>query len=114
MKYNSDESVESYKAHMVAKGLTQTYGINYSETFACVAKLNTGMILLSLVANLDWPLHQLDAKNAFLNDDLEEKIYMDIPPSFEVKFESNVYKLNMSLYGLKQSPKVWFEKFTNL
>ena len=67
----------------MAKGFTQSYGIDYQETFAPVAKLNTVRVLLSLVVNQDWPLYQLDVKNAFLNGDLEEEVYMIIPPGLE-------------------------------
>ena len=79
LKYNTDETIERYKALLVAKGFTQTYGIDYTETFAPVTKLNTVRILLSLTANLDWPLHQLNIKNAFLNEKLEEEVFMAIP-----------------------------------
>jgi len=88
----------------VAQGFTQTYGIEYDETFAPVAKLNSIRVLLSLAANLDWELHQLDVKNAFLNGNLDEGVYMKIPPGFESEEEQGrVCKLKKSLYGLKQS-----------
>jgi hypothetical protein len=95
----------------VAKGFTQTYGLDYTETFSHVAKLNSIRIITSLAANLDWPLHQLDVKNAFLHGDLNETVYMAQPPGFESKGEY-VCHLNKYIYGLKQSPSAWFDKFS--
>lgn len=63
--------MERFKERLVAKGFTQSYGIDYQEMFPQLAKLNTIRVLLSLAANLDWPLFQFDVKNAFLNGDLE-------------------------------------------
>jgi len=85
----------------VAKGYTQTYGIDYQETFSPAAKLNTIWILLSLATNLDWPLHQFDVNNTFLQGDLKEEIYMDVPFGFVGRAESMVCRLTKSLYGLK-------------
>ncbi|RVW37266.1 Retrovirus-related Pol polyprotein from transposon TNT 1-94 [Vitis vinifera] len=115
IKYKADGNVDRYKARLVAKGFTQSYGIDYQETFAPVAKLNTVRVLLSLAANLDWSLHQLDVKNVFLNGDLEEEVYMDILAGLETTSNFNkVCRLRKSLYGLKQSPRAWFERFTKV
>ena len=81
-KYKADETVERYKARLLAKGYTQIYGIDYQEMFSLVAKLNTIWILLSLATKLDWPLHQFDVQNAFLHGDLEEEVYMNVPHGF--------------------------------
>ena len=68
--------------------------------------------MLSLVVKSNWSLHQLDVKNAFLNGDLEEEVFMDQPPGFEEKGNKcRVCKLKKALYGLKQSPRAWFERF---
>nr|CAE75905.1 OSJNBa0088I22.18 [Oryza sativa Japonica Group] len=112
VKQNPDGNVERYKARLVAKGYSQTYGIDYDETFAPVAKISTVRTLISCAANFDWPLHQLDVKNAFLHGDLQEEVYMEIPPGFATsQTEGKVLRLKKSLYGLKQSPRAWFDRF---
>jgi hypothetical protein len=113
IKHKADGSIDRYKARLVAKGYTQTYGVDYQETFSSVAKLNSVRVLLSLAANLDWPLHQFDVKNAFFHGDLEEEVYMDVPPGYTTTSEVKVVcKLQRALYGLKQSPRAWFGRFS--
>ena len=115
IKHKADGTIDRYKARLVAKGFTQTFGVDYQETFAHVAKMNTIRVLLSLVVNHDWPLRQFDVKNAFLHGDLEEEVYMDIPPGYGAANSSGkVCRLRKALYGLKQSPRAWFGRFTQV
>jgi hypothetical protein len=108
-KYAADGSVDKHKAHLVAKGFSQVEGIDYSETFAPVAKMNSIRLVLSLAASQGWSVYQMDVKSAFLHGDLDEEIYMEQPPGF-VQDSSLVCRLRRSLYGLKQAPRAWYEK----
>jgi hypothetical protein len=95
----------------VATRYSQTYGIDYDEIFAPVGKMNTVRVLISCAINFRWLLHQLDVKNMFVHGDLQD-VYMDIAlvlASAEIGGE--VCMLKKSLYGLKQSPRGWFDQF---
>ncbi|KAL6316677.1 hypothetical protein AAG906_019590 [Vitis piasezkii] len=88
----------------------QEYGIDYEETFPPVARISSARALL--VFARQWDLFQMDVKNAFLNGDLSEAVYMQPPPGLSV--ESNkVCHLRRALYGLKQAPRAWFAKFSS-
>ncbi|RVW17967.1 Retrovirus-related Pol polyprotein from transposon RE2 [Vitis vinifera] len=87
IKTRSDGSVELYKARLIAKGFTQEYGIDYEETFAPVARISSVRALLAVAAAHKWDLFQMDVKNAFLNGDLSEEVYMQPAPDLSV--ESN-------------------------
>ena len=102
-----------FKARLVAKGYTQTYGVDYLETFSLVARLNSVRILLSVAVSHSWPLYQLDIKNSFLHKDHQEEVYMDHSPGYVVTGSKHlVCQLQKALYGLKQSPLAWFDRFS--
>jgi hypothetical protein len=112
VKQTPEGKVERYKARLVARGYSQTYGIDYDETFAPVAKMSTVRTLISCAANFGWSLHQLDVKNAFLHGDLQGEVYMEIPHGYsKPEMVGKVCRLRKSLYGLKQSPRACFDRF---
>jgi hypothetical protein len=111
-KLRPDGTIDKYKARLVAKGYTQKEGEDFFDTYSPVARLTTVRVLLSLATSHDLLVHQMDVKTTFLNGGLEEEIYMDQPEGFVVQGqEGMVCKLVKSLYGLKQSPKQWHDKF---
>ena len=114
VKHKPNGSVEHYKVRLVAWGFTQTYGVDYVETFSPIARLNSIRILLSLAINQSWSLHQLDAKNVFLYEDLFEQVFTEQPPGFIAQGKNYVCLLRKAIYGLNQSPRAWFQKFNQV
>ncbi|GJV93964.1 ribonuclease H-like domain-containing protein [Tanacetum coccineum] len=111
-KFHADGTLSRYKARLVANGSSQQLGVDFDETFSPVVKPATIRTVLSLVVSRKWPIHQLDVKNAFLNGDLSETVYMHQPPGFvDARFPNHVCRLQRSLYGLKQAPRAWFQRF---
>jgi len=113
VKLHSDGSLDRHKARLVALGNKQEYGVDYEETFAPVAKMTTVRTILAIAASQSWQLYQMDVKNTFLHGDLQEAIYMKLPSGMTTSSPHDVCKLKRSLYGLKQKPRAWFEKFRN-
>jgi hypothetical protein len=102
--------VTKNKARLVGKGYTQVEGLDFGETYAPVARLESIRILLGYATHHDFKLHQMNVKSAFLNGPLQEEVYVDQPLGFEdPNFPNHVYKLHKALYGLKQAPRVWYE-----
>ena len=112
IKTRSDGSIEWYKGRLIAKGFTQEYGTDYEEIFAPVARISSVRALLAVAAASKWDIFQMDVKNAFLNGELSEEVYMQPPPGLSVD-SNKVCHLRRALYGLKQAPRAWFAKFSS-
>nr|GEU36623.1 hypothetical protein [Tanacetum cinerariifolium] len=111
-KTNMNGTIYVFKAHLVAKGFTQTYGVDYEETFSPVADIRAIRILIAIVAYYNYEIWQMDVKTAFLNGHLFEEVYMEQPGGFvNPKYLNHVCKLKRSIYGLKQASRKWNKRF---
>jgi hypothetical protein len=103
------------KSRPVAKGYSQVEGLDFDETFAPVARLESIRILCAYATHHGFKLYQIDIKSVFLNGPIKEEVYVEQPPSFESKeYPNHVYKIHKVLYGLKQAPRAWYECLRDL
>ena len=115
LKHNSDDSsIIKFKTKLVAKGFHQQYGVDLKEIFSPVIKPPTVKIILSHAVQFNWPLRQLDVRNAFLHGFLKEEVYMVQPLCYvDPAFPNHVCHLQKSLYGLKLALRARFERFSS-
>jgi len=97
----------------VVKRDHQLERFDFTKTFSPVANLSSVRTFLAVVVARSWELHQMDVHNAFLHGDLEEEVYMRLPPGFTSRPTTNVCKLPKSPYGLRQAPRLWFAKLSS-
>ncbi|GJT70440.1 retrovirus-related pol polyprotein from transposon TNT 1-94 [Tanacetum coccineum] len=110
-KLDENGVVSQNKARLVTQGYNQQEGINYDETYASVARLESIRILLAHAYTLDFKLFQMDVKSAFVNGFINEEVYVAQPSGFiDFKKPDHVYKLKKALYGLKQALKAWYDR----
>jgi hypothetical protein len=107
LKRNEDSSIRLFKARLTAKGFMQQEGTDYHETYAPVARTESFRMIVGIAAIEKLGVTQVDFKNAFLNGEIDEDIYMHYPPGYPGQ-PGTVLKLRRALYGLKQSPRIWY------
>ena len=113
-KLDENGEVIRNKARLVAQGYNQEEGIDFDETYAPVARLESIRMMLAFASYMNFKLYQIDVKSAFLNGHINEEVYVEQPPGFEnEKYPEKVYKLKRALYGLKQAPRAWYERLRN-
>lgn len=97
----------------MARGFLQKFGRDYEDTYAPVAKLTTIRTVLAVANEKNYYIEQMDVKTAFLNGNLKEEVYLKIPDGVDAN-PGMVCRLIKSLYGLKQSPRCWNNRFNDV
>jgi hypothetical protein len=109
-KQDENGVVTRNKARLVAKGYSQVEGLDFDQTFAPVARLESIRILAAYATQHNFKLYQMDIKSAFLNGPIKKEVYVEQPPGFEEEaYPNHVYKLHKALYALKQALRAWYE-----
>nr|GFA86893.1 copia protein [Tanacetum cinerariifolium] len=112
-KHDEEQTVIRNKSRLVVRGYRQEEGIDFEESFALVARMEAIKIFLAYVAHKSFTVFQMDVKTAFLHGSLKEDVYICQPEGFiDADHPSHVYKLKKDLYGLKQSPRAWYDELS--
>ena len=110
-KMKANGSIDKYKARLIIKCYRHEEGLDYLDTSSLMIRITSIRMLIAIAALFNLEIHQMDVQTAFLNDDLNEEIYIEQPEGFVVPWqEKKVSRLIKSLYGLKQALKQWHEK----
>ena len=104
-----DDTLEKLKARLVARGFSQMFEVDYTNTFALIVKFDTLRLFLVIVALEDLKCHQVDVNNAFIESFLKEKIYMKSSSKVDLRFGETLL-IRRSLYDLKQAIRDWHER----
>ncbi|GJT24490.1 ribonuclease H-like domain-containing protein [Tanacetum coccineum] len=105
-KYHAGGSLSNYKARLVANGSSQQFGADSDDTFSPIVKPATVRMVRSLALSWNWHIQQLDVKNAFLNGDLSETVYMYQPPGYANRVSFSSSRCNSSLFIYQHGSKV--------
>lgn len=111
IKHAIDGSIYKNKIRFFAGGFSQKEGIDYEETFAPTARYTTIRSLVSLATTMGWNIYQMDIKETFLNETIDEEVFIEQLEGFKVnKKYTHVYRLKKALYDLKQAPRAWYAR----
>jgi len=114
IKIREDGSVERYKARLVARGFTQTRGVDFNETFAPVTRLDNLWLLIANAVENDWEFRQIEVKTAYLYTKLDEEVYMEAPEGLTAVPDGYCCRLIRALYGLRQAGRQWYHELSGV
>jgi hypothetical protein len=111
LKRKADGSINKYKAHLVMRGFTQIYGVDYYDTYSSVTCLASFCLILVIAACNNWEVEAFDFNSAYLNGELDtdKEIYMQEPSGYKTEIRDKIKRLLKALYGLKQPSRKWYD-----
>jgi hypothetical protein len=112
IKWNSNNTIDRFKARLVARGFSQRVGVDFWDTFAATVHATSIRTFITLCKVKGMLIHQIDVKTAFLNGDIDGEIYIRLPAPYGRS--GKVYKLKKGLYGLRQAPRLWSKKLNEI